>query len=261
MMPPNPLKKALAEGRLIVGHMVMEFTVPNIAHILRPAQPDFVLFDLEHTGLSLQSLAPLLLSCRIAGIPPVVRVPGFSGHFISRCLDLGALGIMMPNVRTPEEARALVAAAMYPPGGERGMGLGGAHTSYTDPSPNEYAAWATEQLVLIAQIESAEALGRLDDILSVPGIDVGWVGQNDLTLSMGIVGQYDAPSFVSARHQVAQACHRHGKGAGCQPPSPTEARTWFEAGYNVISLGTDLGLYQRALAQGLAQVRSLADGK
>lgn len=258
MNEPNPLKKALDEDRLTVGHMVMEFTMPNIAALLCPLDLDFVLFDLEHTGLSLETLAPLLMSCRLAGVPAVVRVPGLSGHFISRCLDLGALGVMLPNVRNADEACRFVETAKYPPQGCRGMGLGGAHTFYEAPDPRTYADWANSQTVLMAQIESPEAVEAIDDILSVPGIDVGWVGQFDLTLNMGMVGQFDRREFLEARLRVAEACRRYGKGAGCQPGSLAVAREWFDAGYNVISLGTDIGLYQRALSGFLADVRAFA---
>ncbi len=258
MIETSPLRQALNERRLILGHMAMEFTVPNIAALLRPLGLDFVLFDLEHTGLSLETLAPLLVSCRLAGLPSVVRVPGPGGHFISRCLDLGALGIMMPNVHSAAEARRFVQAAKYPPLGSRGMGLGGAHTLYQVPDSREYAGWANAQTVLMAQIESPEGVAAIDEILGVPGIDVGWIGQNDLTLNMGIVGQFDHPHFVAARQKVAEACRRHGKGAGCQPGSVTVAREWFDAGYNVISLGTDIGVYQRALGQFVGDVRAFA---
>ena len=258
MTGTSPLRLALREGRLVVGHMAMELTVPNIAALLAPLGLDFVLFDLEHTGLSLETLAPVLVSCRLAGVPAVVRVPGAQGHFVSRCLDLGALGIMMPNVRSAEEARKFVAAAKYPPRGRRGMGLGGAHTLYRVPDSREYAGWANEETVLMAQIESPEAVEAIDEILAVPGIDVGWIGQNDLALNMGIVGQFEHPDFVAARRRVADACRRHGKGAGCQPGSVAAAREWFEAGYNVISLGTDIGVYQRALGDFVGKVRAFA---
>ncbi len=260
ILEPSPLKTALSAGRLVVGHMVMEFTVPNIASILRSLPLDFVLLDLEHTGLSLEILAPVLTSCRLAGLPPVVRVPGFSGHFISRCLDLGALGIMVPNVKSAADAREFVAAAKYAPDGRRGMGLGGAHTAYEAPDPREYADWANANTVLMAQIESVEAVDQIDDILAVPGIDVGWIGQMDLSLSLGIVGQYDDERFLEAQRRVAEACRRHGKGAGCQPGTPAAARQWYKAGFNVISMGTDLAIYRRALGQSLSAVRAFAGG-
>lgn len=257
MMEPNRLKQCLREGRLAVGHMVMEFAVPNVAYLLAPLGLDFLLLDLEHTGTSLQAAAPILAACRQVGLPAIVRVPGPTGHFVSRCLDLGAMGIMMPNVKSAEEARRFVEAAKYPPLGKRGMGLGGAHTGYQVPNSRQYAEWANEETVLIAQIESPEGVDAIDDILAVPGKDVAWVGHNDLSLNMGIVGQFDDPRFIEARLRVAQACRAHGKGAGCQPGTLALAREWYEAGYNVISLGTDIAVYQRALREFQAAVRGL----
>ncbi|NPV09546.1 MAG: aldolase [Anaerolineae bacterium] len=260
-MQPNPLKQALAQRRLVLGHMVMEFAVPNVAHLLAPLGLDFLLLDLEHTGLSLQTLAPILASCHAIGLPAIVRVPGPWGHYVPRCLDLGAMGIMMPNVRSADEARRFVEAAKYPPMGSRGMGLGGAQTGYQLPDLRQYADWANEQTVLVAQIESPEAVEAIDDILSVPGIDVGWVGQNDLTLNMGILGQFDDPRYIAARRRVAEACRSHDKSAGCQPTTLPLAREWFEAGYNMVSLGTDIRLYQQALREFLLAVRGFEAGR
>jgi 2-keto-3-deoxy-L-rhamnonate aldolase RhmA len=188
---------------------------------------------------------------------PLVRVPGLSGHFIPRCLDAGALGIMVPNVQTPEEARAFVAAAKYPPEGRRGMGLGGAHTSYQPADPAAYARWANKETVLIAQIESTTGLESVAEIADTPGIDVAWVGAMDLSLSMGIVGQYEDERFVAALRRVAEASRQAGKGAGIQPGSPALARRWHGLGYNVLSFSTDIAVYQRAVAEALAAVRAL----
>lgn len=260
-MQPNLLRQALAQRRLVLGHMVMEFAVPNVAHVLSPVGPDFLLLDLEHTGLSLETLAPILASCRVIGLPAIVRVPGPWGHYVPRCLDLGAMGIMMPNVRNTDEARRFVEAAKYPPMGSRGMGLGGAQSGYQVPDLRQYADWANEQTILVAQIESPEAVEAIDDILSVPGIDVAWVGQNDLTLNMGILGQFDDPRYIAARRRVAEACRAHGKSAGCQPTTLPLAREWFDAGYNMLSLGTDIRLYQQALREFLLAVRGFEAGR
>lgn len=257
MMEPSPLKQKLTDRSLVVGHMVMEFTTPGIAQILVPARPDFVLFDLEHTRHSLETLAPLFAACRLSGLVPIVRVPGLSGHFIPRCLDMGALGIMVPNVESAEVAADIVAATRYPPDGRRGMGLGGAHTDYVSPDPVRYAEWANRNIVVIAQIESTRGLAAAEDIVATPGIDVGWVGHFDLSLSMGILAQVDSRRFIEAITRVAEACKRHGKGAGIQPGSLQRAREWFGLGYNVISMGTDIGVYQQAITQAVKDVRSL----
>ncbi|MHB0877415.1 MAG: HpcH/HpaI aldolase family protein [Anaerolineae bacterium] len=255
MIAPNPLKAKLAAGGLVVGHCVMEFAMPHIGDILAPAQLDFVLFDIEHTVYGLETLGPLFLSCRAAGVVPIVRVPGFSGHYMPRALDAGALGVMMPNVETREQAEAMVAATRYPPDGTRGMGLGGAHTWYRSIDPEEYRAWANDNIVLIAQIESTVGLANVEEIAAVPGIDVAWVGHTDLSLSLGIVGQYDHPTYLDALRRVAAACRRAGKGAGIQPRSVALAEAWCDLGYNVISLATDIGVYQSAVTQSVAALR------
>jgi len=259
-MEPNPLKQAISRGGLVVGHCVMEFCLPGIARIVQPAAPDFVLFDLEHTRHSLETLGPLFLACRATGLVPLVRVPGPQGHFIPRCLDQGALGVMMPNVETAEAARAFVAAAKYPPEGRRGLGLLGAHTGYSAPDPAAYARWANEQIVLIAQIESVAGVANVAEIVGTPGIDVAWVGHNDLSLSMGIVGQYEDERYISALRRVAEACRQAGKGAGIQPGSLSLAKRWLALGYNVLSFSIDIAVYQRALTESLAAVRALGAG-
>lgn len=261
MMLPNPLKEKLSAGGLVVGHCIMEFAVPHIAEILAGAELDFLLFDLEHTRHGLETLGPLFLASRAAGAVPIVRVPGFTGHFVPRALDAGALGIMMPNVETRQQAEVLVAATRYPPEGSRGMGLGGAHTSYRLTNPAEYRDWANANIVVIAQIESVTGLENVDDIVSVPGVDVAWVGHTDLSLSMGSVGRYDEPAFRDALRDVAAACRRAGKSAGIQPRSAALAEDWFDLGYNVISLGTDIGVYQSAVAESVASLRHSRGGR
>ncbi len=258
MMRPNPLRRALDRGGLVVGHMVMEFVRPAVIQALSCLPLDFLLFDLEHTGLSLETLEPALSVCRLTGIAPVVRVPGLSGHYVSRCLDLGALGLMLPNVETPEQARAFVHAAKYAPMGGRGMALGAAHTGYQSVEPAAYARWANEEIVLIAQIESKLGLTNCAAILETPGIDVGWVGATDLSLSLGVPGQFEHPSFLEALTTVANLCRERGKGAGIQPGDLKMASRWLRLGYNVISLSTDLYLYREALRDSLGQLRAIA---
>jgi len=258
MMLVNPLKQKLSEKRLVVGHCVTEFAVPNIGWILKPLEPDFVLIDMEHTGLSLEHTGAAISSCRLSGLVPIVRVPALLKHYIARCLDLGALGIMIPNVTGPTQARHLVSAAKYPPLGQRGMALGAAHTEYARPDPSEYAQWANEQVVLIAQIESQEGLANVDEIAAVPGIDVPWVGHTDLSLNLGIVAQYENEHFIDALRTVAAAAQRHGKAAGIQAPSLELAERWHQLGYDVLSLSVDIAVYQDALRKGLSAMRDLA---
>ncbi len=256
-LKPNLLKQRISEGRLAVGHMVMEFGTRGIAKILESAGLDFVLLDMEHGGLELERLADLIAWLKATPIAPIVRVPAAHYHFIARVMDMGALGVMCPNVENAEQAKTLVDAVKYGPLGKRGLGLGTAHNDYVMPQPDEYLKHANASTTVICQIESTKGLENLDAIAAVAGVDILWVGHFDLTQSMGIVAQFDHPRFLEALRQVPAAARRHGKAAGIQPGSREQASAWRKAGYNVISYGSDIAVYRGALAAAVGAVRNL----
>jgi 2-keto-3-deoxy-L-rhamnonate aldolase RhmA len=260
-MKPNLLRKRLAEKRVPVGHMVMEFATRGIAKIVEAAGADFVLIDMEHSGNGLDRVADLIAWFKATPVAPIVRVPGSQYHFIARVLDAGALGIMAPNVESAEQARAIVHAAKYAPDGRRGLGLGTAHNDYVPPKPAEYLREANANIVVICQIESLHGLEHLEAIAAVPGVDVLWVGHFDLTQSMGIVAQFQNPQFLAALARVAETADRHGKAAGIQPGSREQAAEWMKFGYNVISFGSDITVYRSALTAAVEAVRQLEVGK
>jgi 2-keto-3-deoxy-L-rhamnonate aldolase RhmA len=254
---PNRIRELLAAGKIPVGHMVMEFSTRGLAKIVEGAGVDFVLIDMEHSGFSIGAVNDLLAWFKATPVTPVVRVPAHDYDFIARVMDAGAAGIMAPNVRTPEEARAVNNAMRYAPEGGRGLGLGGSHNDYLPPDPTAYLREANQNNVILAQIESTTALENLDAIAATPGIDVLWIGHFDLTQSMGIVGQFDHPDFQKAIRDVAEAAQRHGKAAGIQPGNIEQARAWMAAGYNVISYSADHGVYRNALRSAVEQVRAI----
>ncbi len=256
-LKPNLLRQRIAEGRVAVGHMVMEFGTRGIAKILESAGIDFVLLDMEHGGLELEHLADLIAWLKATPIAPIVRVPGAHYHFIARVMDMGALGIMCPNVESAEQARALVDAVKYGPEGKRGLGLGTAHNDYVMPQPAEYLKHANANTTVICQIESLKGLENLEAIAAVPGVDILWVGHFDLTQSMGIVAQFQHPRFQEALRRVATVSRRNGKAAGIQPGSREQLAEWSKAGYNVISWGSDISVYRGALSAAVSAVREL----
>jgi 2-dehydro-3-deoxyglucarate aldolase/4-hydroxy-2-oxoheptanedioate aldolase len=254
---PNRIRQLLAAGKTPVGHMIMEFSTRGIAKIVEGAGVDFVLIDMEHSGFSIGAVNDMLAWFKATPVTPIVRVPAHEYDFIARVMDAGAAGIMAPNVRTPEEARAIAQAMRYAPEGGRGLGLGGAHNDYLPPDPIAYMREANQNNVLVAQIESTTALENLDAIAATPGIDVLWVGHFDLSQSMGIVGQFDNPAFQKAIAGVVAAAKRHNKAAGIQPGNLEQARAWMKVGYNVISYGADHGVYRGALRAAVEQVRAI----
>jgi 2-dehydro-3-deoxyglucarate aldolase/4-hydroxy-2-oxoheptanedioate aldolase len=257
----NLVRQRLSEGRIAVGHMLMEFSTRGIAKILEAADADFALIDMEHTANDLPRVADLIAWLKATRITPLVRVPAAQYHFIARCLDAGALGIMVPNVESADQARVIVNAVKYAPEGHRGLGLGTAHNDYVAPKPVEYLREANANTLVICQIESLRGLENLGAIAAAPGVDILWVGHFDLTNSMGIVAQFNHPQFLDALARVAEVARRHGKAAGVQPGSGEQAEQWMKLGYNVISFSSDSAVYRNALAAHLASVRKLDAGQ
>jgi len=254
----NRFRKVLAEGGVPVGHMIMEFGTRGIARILETAGLDFVVLDMEHTSFDMERVADLLSWFKATDITPFVRVPQNLYHFLARAMDAGALGVMVGNVETAEQARAIVNAVKYAPIGSRGVGLGMAHTDYVVPEPELYFRMANENTTVICQIESQQGVFNAEAIAGVSGVDVLWVGHFDLSQSLGIPGRFQDPRFVEALRSVLQAARYNRKAAAVQPPNMELAAQWLRLGFNVVSCGTDILVYRNALQKEVADVRDLA---
>ena len=213
-MRKNPVKAALAAGKRAYGAMVFEFFSPGIAQICRNAGAEFVLYDMEHTGLSFETLKLQFALCRGLDVVPMVRVPRGEYHFIARALDVGALGVMVPMVGSAEEAAHIVACTRYPPAGRRGAAFGFAHDDYQGGDVATKIAAIHERTLVIPQIETVEGLANVDAIAAVPGVDALWLGHFDLTNFMGIPGEFQHPDYLAAVKRIVAACERHGKAAG-----------------------------------------------
>lgn len=256
-MQGNRFKQMVAAGKVPVGHMIMEFATRGIARMLEAADVDFCLVDMEHSGFSVDVVADLMALFRGTAVTPFVRVPQPDYHFIARALDAGALGIMVPNVESGTVARDIVAAAKYSPLGKRGLALGAAHTGFEMPDAVAYTAWANENTTILCQVESVQGVEHVEEIAATPGVDVLWVGHNDLSLSLGIPGQLKHPRFLGALERVVTAARQHGLAAGVQAGNVDQAREWLAMGFSVISFGADARLYLTALEQGVRAMREL----
>ncbi|HXJ41856.1 MAG TPA: aldolase/citrate lyase family protein [Bryobacteraceae bacterium] len=256
-MKENRFQRIIREGRVPAGHMIMEFGTRGIAKILEAAGVDFVVIDMEHTGFDAERVADLMAWFKATDIAPFVRVPQGLYHFLARTMDAGALGVMVGNVETSEQARAIVSAVKYAPMGRRGLAPGTAHNDYVQPDPVSYFEYANRNTTVICQIESTTGLGNLESIAATPGVDILWVGQFDLTQSMGIPGQFGNPQFTSALQEVTDAANRHGKLAAIQPGNLQQAEAWLSLGFHFLSWKTDIQLYRDALRSEIAELRKL----
>lgn len=259
-MKPNRCKQQIENGAVAAGHMLLEFNTRGVAQILAQTDLDFVIMDMEHTGFSEANVADMIAWLKATDIAPFVRIPQVEYHFIARTLDVGALGIMVPNVKTADAAKAIVAAAKYAPMGERGVIMGSAHTDFASVDPAEFMHYSNENTTIICQIESMEGLENIEEIATIPGIDILWVGHMDLTQSMGIPGQFQEQRFLDALQRVVDVTNAHGLCAGIQPGNLEQAAEWMEIGFNVISYNGDFAVYMQALQEAVAGVRDLAKG-
>lgn len=254
-MRENPVKRTLSQGGTSIGTMVFEFNTTGIARLIAGAGAEFAIFDMEHTGWSVETIRSLVATAGAADLVSMVRVPATQYHLLARPLDVGAMGLMVPMVETEEQARLIVQSAKYPPEGRRGAAFGVAHDDYRGDNILETMRTANQQQLLIAQIETATGVENLDRIAAVPGLDVLWVGHFDLTNSMGIPGQFTHPDYLRALDRVVEACEKNGKAAGFMTSSVADGAAMRARGFRCLAYWGDLWVFQQALRQGISGLR------
>lgn len=253
---PNPVCARLADGGTAYGLMAFEFFTPGLMAVLAAAGADFVVLDMEHSGIGIETIRQQIAAARGLDIAPLVRVPGCHYHLIAPVLDAGAMGIMVPMVETAEQAAQIAAWCRYRPQGVRGLAFGIAHDDFIEGDVIAKMAAANARTLVIPLIETATGIANVDQIMAVDGIDIGWLGHFDLTNTMGITAQFDHPDFNAAVAALVAACRRHGKPPGILAGSVAMAETFRARGFRCIGYGTDIALLRDALHDGLARLRA-----
>jgi 2-dehydro-3-deoxyglucarate aldolase/4-hydroxy-2-oxoheptanedioate aldolase len=243
----NPVKSRLAAGGRALGSMLFEFFTPGIARICANAGAEFAMYCMEHTGASFETLKPQFALCRALGVTPLARVPATEYHFIARALDCGALGVMVPMVDTPEQARLIVSCTRYPPEGRRGAAFGFAHDDYQGGDVKEKVRAIHARTLTICMIETKKGLENVEAIAAVPGVDVLWLGHFDLTNFLGIPGDFANPIYRDAVKRIAAAAKANGKAAGYMAADAALGQEYLAQGYRMIATGTDQGMLQNAM--------------
>lgn len=247
------LRQRLQRGDVLLGQLLLEFFTPGIGPMLDACGLDFVIYDMEHGRCDITMLEQMVASCRGSNIVPMARVPDLNFAPLSRVLDVGARGVMVPRVETRQQTEEIVRQLKYAPQGKRGVALGVAHDLYRAAGP-EFFEQANEETMVIALLESTRAFENLESIISVPGLDVAWVGHYDLTSSMGLPGQFDHPRFLQAMEDLVAVCRRHGVAPGFLPATEESAAHWISKGFRMLSLGSDIGVFLRTMKKFKNQV-------
>ncbi len=260
-MKNNPVKQKLYNGEISVGTMVIEFNTPGIASILAPSGIDFIVYDMEHSGFSIESVKRLMSYNRGLDVTPVVRVADTQYSYMANALDAGAMGVMVPLVESHEQVQRIIQSCKYYPLGRRGTAFQVAHDDYLAGDMAVKMKQANEEMLIIVQIETELGVDRIEEIISADGIDVAWVGHNDLSQSLGIPGQFEHPRFLTAMDRIVEACNKYGKTAGRMVTDVESADRWMDKGYRCLAYSGDIWLLQQALTAGVSAVKQAAKSK
>lgn len=253
-MRPNPVKDRLAAGETVFGTMVFELLSPGLPAMLERAGAEFVFYDMEHSGFSYAEIKNQLALCRGLDLVPLVRPRATTHEHTAQLLDLGAMGMLFQMVETAEQAEQLVALTRYPPTGTRGAMFGGAHDDYGGHTVPEVIEGAHERTLVCALIESARGIANAEEIMAVPGIDVGHLGHGDLSLSLEVPGDTGHPKVQAGIDALLAACDSNGKAAACLAGDAATGIEWARRGFRMISVGYDIGLLTAALAGGIRDI-------
>lgn len=253
-MARKSLRQRVLAGEPVRGSMMFELIAPGVPQLLVHAGAEYVIYDMEHTGTSLETIKAQIAHCRGLPIAPMARVPRGEYHFLARALDIGCHGVMIPMVESETQARAIVEATHYPPRGRRGAAFGFAHDDYAAGDPKAKIKAADARTLVIAQIETERGLDQVEAIAAVDGIDVLWVGHFDLTNFLGIPGEFDNPIYMEAIARIVAAGRRHKKGLGFMAASAEWARQYKKLGFNMLAAGPDQALLEAGVRGILASI-------
>lgn len=236
----NPIKEKLKAGQAVIGVMVGELRTPSLGRILDAAGADFAVIDQEHGVYGPSLLADILAGFRGGHCLPLVRIPAIRREYFAVALDQGAAGIMIPSVESAAEAAQCVEFCKYPPLGTRGVCSLRAHSDFAPPAQDVMLRESNDATMLIVQLETARGVAAADEILGVPGIDVGFLGCADLSASLGVKNDPDGPEMKQAFAQVLEAGRKHGVATGIHAYSPALMARLRKEGMTFFSCHTDI---------------------
>jgi len=254
----NKMKKLLEEKTFAVGTLVNSGE-PSTIEVLAAADLDFVFLDTEHGPFDHETLVSFIRTCELVGFTPVVRIGDMTHKEIQRVTDAGAQAIVVPGMKYPEEFHKLVDMAKFPPLGNRGFApvrsSGYGFKEWAKPGVPATMAGGNERLMLLPQCETVESLEHIEEVVAIDGIDGIFIGPYDLSIAMGIPGQFDLPEFKEAMERIRTACVSRGKGVYTFCGTSEDARVKKAEGYSGVLCSTAAMVLANAYIQFVNKVR------
>jgi 4-hydroxy-2-oxoheptanedioate aldolase len=232
----NRVKKALKTGQVCIGSMVSSFRTPQIAQIYAVQGWDYLIMDTEHSLFDYSALADIFTVARTEEIVPLVRVTVATYPFLARALDVGAMG-------------------------QRGLSMSNIHLAHRRTTQKEYVEWANANTLIVIQPETQKALDNIEKLVSVPGVDAVMIGPQDLSLSLGVVGQLKHPKMAEAYERIIAACKKYGVAPGIHLTEFDQAKEWLAKGMRFFTFQNDIRMLMDAGRANTSQLRDFIGQK
>ncbi len=249
----NPLKETLEIGGTVVGSFVRMSSV-EVAEACAHAGCDFIIIDMEHSPVTWERAAAMVIATESAGTVPLLRVSTWSRDLITRALDAGAHGVMIPQVETAAVARSVVAATRYGPDGTRGTASSRRSGFGLRIPLGEYVAAANRSVFVSVQVESVAAVSNVEEIAGIEGLDSIFLGLSDLSVDLAVPGEWHHPRLVEQVERVMAACAANDVAFGLPTPSAEFAKDYVGRGARFIATG-DVGIFAEAMVKFVREVK------
>jgi 2-keto-3-deoxy-L-rhamnonate aldolase RhmA len=256
-MRVNKTRERLSRGETVFGCGLQCYRSAEIPRAFAAAGFDYVFIDMEHGSYDLETVQDMIASANGAGITPIVRVSEVLYSLVARLLDSGAQGIILPRVEDPRILEEAVSWMRFPPVGKRGYGVNVTMIDYEGRSFAEIIEHQNRNTLAVCQFETKLAMERADELLSVKGLDIVMVGPADLSIALGIPGEFDNPLLVSTVDRLIEKCNRYGVAPGIQTRSVAMSKFWAERGMRFVGAGAEHALLLEKAKEAVTQLRAV----
>jgi 4-hydroxy-2-oxoheptanedioate aldolase len=251
------LKKLIYEDRIVAGLTMQHVCNPWLAQLYSLAGSDFVFAEYEHCFYNEASLADFVLVCKMKGMPVVAKIPELTRTSIAKLLECGVTGIQYPGISSREEAEKLVSLIKFPPRGIRAVDPGLASNDYQlDSDPREFLRRSDEETVALVHIETRAGVENIDEILSVDGIDMMFLGMYDFSVSFGHPGEFTHPDVVKNVEICLESARRNNVATGAWVPDYDGAKPWIERGVKFFETATEVEMIFTGAKETIAEFRA-----
>lgn len=244
-MQHNTIKHKLKAGQWVLGTCITDYFSAEVVVIMKAAGMDHFFLDTEHGRASFADIQALVRVAKAADVTPLVRVTWNEYPYIARTFDCGAMGVVCPRVDSVEEAKRIVDCIKFPPLGNRGYGLRSIVTDLDFHGARAEMDSSNNETMVILQMETQNFVDQVDEITAIPGVDATMVGPFDLSVSLGIPGEFEHPKFWAAFDRMVAACEKNGVAPGVHAATPEMLQKCKDHGARFLTCATDASMLQR----------------